>query len=225
MILSQQIPTTLYEALAIIIPGAMASIFGFVKWYLPWRRRSKTERKSVRELRAIQKIYSIMHECIVETAAERVIIFAGHDSGNLPKAGSPFFISSIYWKVRHDSCNHNVCIDTQELDIKTHQDIADYKEVNADEHYIEMLLNIIEKGTTRIDVDSLPEDSILSSYYKMEGVTDSIVIYLGHNTNNLIYMSIATFAEGGFSQDDIVRAKLKALNIKNELGFSEIKIK
>ncbi|MDH3929833.1 MAG: hypothetical protein OEV22_18035 [Deltaproteobacteria bacterium] len=213
------IPNTT-EALSVGIPSVLASILAFVKWYLPWQRKSKVKNQSLNELRSIQKIYSIMHEMISETASERVVIFHGHDSGEIPKAGSPYYISSIYWKVRHDACYHDRCIDVAELDSKTHQDISDYKEVSVDSHYIDMLLDIQEQDTVRIKTDDLPaEHCMLRSFYEMEGVADSMVIYLGYSKNNLMFMSVATFRDEGFSDDDIIRLKLKSSAIKKELGF------
>jgi len=207
-------------AAGIIVPSVFASIVAFVKWYLPWRQKAKVRVKSLNELRSIQRIYSIMNEQIVETAAERVVIFAGHDSGEIPEAGSPYFISSIYWKVRHDQ-SHHPKKDVTKLDIQTHHDIADYREVSADAHYIDMLLEIQDKGTIRLKTQDLPEDCILKSYYDLESITDSIVIYLGYNKNNLIYMSVATFKKEGFDKEDVLRLKLKSLRIKQELGFTK----
>lgn len=210
----------LTEALGVGIPSVLATILAFVKWYLPWKRKTKVMNSSLQELRSIQKIYSIMHEQISETAAERVVIFHGHDSGDIPQAGSPYYISSIYWKVRHDPCYHDRCVDVSELDSKTHQDISDYKEVPVDGHYIDMLLEIQENGSARIKTDDLPEeDCMIRSFYEMEGVSDSMIIYLGYRKNNLIFMSVATFRDEGFSDDDIVRLKLKSSQIKKILGF------
>lgn len=207
------------ETLAVAVPSILAAIFGFLKWYLPWHRKSIVKRKSVKELRTIQRIYTIMHEMVAETSAERIIVFAGHDSGSSPKAGSPYYVSSIYWKVRHDACRHDVCVDVKELDSKTHSDIADYKEVSVDEHYIEMLLELEDKGTVHYKTEDLPEDSQIRDFYDMEGVTESIITFLGYQKTDLLYMSAASFANDGFSEDDEVRLKLKSAKIKRELGF------
>ena len=49
------IPNTT-EALSVGIPSVLASILAFVKWYLPWQRKSKVKNQSLNELRSIQKI-------------------------------------------------------------------------------------------------------------------------------------------------------------------------
>jgi len=211
------------EVISIVIPSVLAAILAFIKWYLPWRRKSQSktiERKSIKQLRSIQKIYSIMGEQIDETSAERVIVFAGHDSGEIPAVGSPYYISSIYWKVRHDPKFHPGK-DVEELDENTYNVIKDYREISADLHYINLLLDIQETGMERIHTKNLPEDCILKTYYTMEGVTDAVLIFLGYSKNNLNYMSVSTFKKTGFTKDDIARIKLKALIIKQEFGFNK----
>jgi len=161
-----------------------------------------------------------MGEQIDETSAERVIVFAGHDSGEIPAVGSPYYISSIYWKVKHDPKFHPG-EDVEELDENIYSVIKDYREISADLHYINMLLDIQYEGVVRIHTKDLPEDCIMKTYYTMEGVTDAVLIYLGYSKNNLNYMSVSTFKKAGFTDDDVARIKLKASIMKQEFGFDK----
>ena len=223
MLLEITHPQHVPELISIVVPSVLAAILAFVKWYLPWRRKVRSkgiERKSIKQLRSIQKIYSIMGEQIDETSAERVIVFAGHDSGEIPAVGSPYYISSIYWKVKHDPKFHPG-EDVEELDENIYGVIKDYREISADLHYINMLLDIQDEGVVRIHTKDLPEDCIMKTYYTLEGVTDAVIIYLGYSKNNLNYMSVSTFKKAGFTDDDVARIKLKASIMKQEFGFDK----
>lgn len=197
----------------------IATVLGFIKWLLPWVKKRHVSRKSVQELRTIQKIYAIMNEMVDETTAERVIIFAGHDSGEIPKAGSPYYTSSIYWIAEHD--RNRWGDDKDALDKQTHQDIADYKEITVDGHYIDMLLRVQNGKSTLIKTEDLPDGSQLRGFYEMEGIVESIIQGIGYVKNNFLYISIATFNETGFTQTEIERLKLKALGIRREFGLTK----
>ncbi len=207
----------LKEVLAVVaaICGSIVALLGFIKWWLPWRKKEEVKINTIQEMRSIQRIYEYMSDQLDDTVAERVIIFAGHDSGKIPKAGSPYYMSSVYWKVCHKKLSKEEAL---EANYSAGIDIADYREIPVDGHYIGMLLHIYEHGDILIKTEELPECQ-LKSYYTTELVTESLVIYLGFVDCNFLYQSIATFDEGGFSAGDLTKIRLKAVAISHELGI------
>ena len=199
------------------VASILATLLGFARWLIPCLKRRRVKNKSVQELRSIQKIYSQMNEMVDETSAERVIIFAGHDSGQIPKAGSPYYTSSIYWVVEHDRDRWGD--ETDSLNKQTHQDVADYKEIAVDGSYIDMLLQVQGGKSIILKTKDLPEGSQLRGFYEMEGIVEAIIQGIGYIKNNFLYMSIATFHEEGFTPNEVERLKLKAAGAKHTFGL------
>lgn len=132
----------------------------------------------------------------VECGATRTVIFGGHNSGGIPRVGSPFYVSALHCHVEGDRGSQ----------------IADYQSINVDAAYIELLLQVVSKGFTRFDCSSTALPCMLLRFYRSEGVTDSLICYLGTTDGNLIYVSFARF-EGCFTENEETRLRLIANQI------------
>ena len=209
----------LKESFAVIaaLIGSIGVVLSFLKWYLPWRKKQKIQKTTIQQMRSIQKVYELMSEQLNNTNAERVVIFAGHNSGNTPKVGTPYYTSAIYWKLSHKTD----CEDTNKRkDRDFGIDISDYKEIKVDGHYIDMLLTAYDRKHMLIETKEMPECQ-LKGYYEAESVVESLVVFLGFVGCNFIYMSIATLREEGFTKCDLTNIKLKASNIATEITGSD----
>jgi len=148
-----------------------------------------------KELSLISKAYVMMQDVVATTTCSRVILFAGHNSGGVPRLGSPFYTTAI-----HSVYGEGVLAQT------------DYKELSVDAHYISMLNDTIRDGRSDLIVGNL-QDSHLKDYYAMEGVTESVIFYLTMKDNCLYYISFATMNEEGFSSIEKTKLELKAASI------------
>ena len=175
-----------------------------LKWALPHflmyleRRRDFKTREGIER---VQDVYNTFEEIVNETSADRVIQFVGHNSGGIPRVEAAFYCTAIRWRVK----------DRPEL--KAGINLSDYFKVPVDRNYIRMLLECERAGHYRFKPEE-EEECQLKSYYRLEGVTDSLIVFLKIKKKQFHYISIATFKEGGFSENDITVAMLKLGKVK-----------
>lgn len=191
-----------FETLGSIAAGVSVAAGTTAKWLWPiardWladrrerKQDEKTEREVVGGLRSLHAIYFAM-ERIESHGADRIVIFGGHNSGGVPRAGSPFYCSALHWHIAADYID---CI-------------ADYTEITVDSRYIAMLIHCERHGSYRFDPVA-EEDGMLKRFYSAEGITDSVVFYLACHQNTFLYLSCCTH-RGKFSDEQITSMKLHA---------------
>jgi len=196
-------PENLYIALISTLGSILAALIGYlglVKARAIKEKKGvvKNERSMLDGLKKLGKVYDIMGEIASDTAAERVLIIAGHNQGGLPRPHCDFWASVI----------HSICIRPNALNpSKSYQNIA------VDQEYVSMLLEIEDKGFVKLVTAEMPE-CLLREYYEMEGVAESIICYLGIKENRFFFLSAALY-EGLFDSRQITAIKIKASLIKN----------
>jgi hypothetical protein len=154
----------------------------------------------VHGMESLQRIYSCMAR-IQHNFASRVLIFSGHNSGGLPRVGSGFWVSALHWVEHPRNALTN---------------FGDYENISVDLQYITMLLDANKEGTVFLKVAEMPS-SLLKNYYMAEGVSESIIVFLGIREKSMFYMSIARYSdEESFSTMDLARIKLACQPILNE---------
>lgn len=176
----------------------LTAIFGFVKWLLPFLRQmqlDKWRRRTEQGARDIQSMYDEM-DAILNNGAQRVIIFSGHNSGGLPRPGAPFYVSAQHWS----------------FDGPARWSPERYQELPVDGEYANMLVSIMDKGHVRYTTEEM-EPCQLRDIYKAEGVTDSLVLYLGSRDKQLRYMSVALY-HGTFTDNQITEIRIRANTIR-----------
>jgi len=185
--------------------GSIVGVIGLATWFIKsgmWReiRLRKRSMDFVKGMEALQRIYLAMAR-IQSDYASRVIIFSGHDSGGLPRVGGGFWVSSL----------HSVEHPRNEV-----TNFGDYANISVDLQYINMLLEAQKEGSVFLRVAEMP-DSLLKSYYMAEGVSESLIVFLGIREKSMFYMSIARYQEEAqFSTMDLARIKLSCQPIFNE---------
>ena len=162
------------------------------------RLRHRKKLRFIEAMKKLSKTLDCMKEIIYETSADRVLIFAGHNSGGVPRATSPFYVSVMHYVYRDESVSIMA---------------KDYKKLCVDAHYIDMLIQIFARGYYHFRTDR-ERDCLLKNFYTAERVTDSLLFYLHNEENNMFFMSVAKIG-GYFSEEEQTRLQLKSSQIAN----------
>lgn len=187
----------------VTIGGIVAAIVGAggfwqtMRWFAE-RRDKKKETSLVKGIESLHRVYSAIAG-IQEIGAHRVILWAGHNSGGIPRPNSPFYASALHWAI----------------DRKFQGRMGDYQNLQVDLDYITMLLALQREGHVRVYPAKMTT-CMLKDCYAAEGVSDSVLLFLGVVENKFLYLSAAKY-EGEFSDLDIVRIRMKSQVIANEI--------
>lgn len=127
---------------------------------------------------------------------ERVLVFAGQDSGGIPQPGNPYTVKALDgWSKKHPELPERFRFEYQ-----------------VDVAYCNMLAKMINDGFVRLTVADMPE-GILKSIYREEGVVDSLLYYLGVDEHILTYMIVASY-KSVFTPDQVVKIELYVHRIR-----------
>lgn len=167
-----------YDTMFKLLGGIFSVLSGagaWLKWFLPWWKANAQKKSLIAGLRTLHEVYLKM-ERLSAYGAERVVVFGGHNSGGIPRVGSPFYATALHWRV----------------DPKRSPGMADYNELQVDTSYIGMLVHIMQHGSYRFDMEK-DQNCLLRRYYEMEGVKDSVIFYLTCVDNTILYLSCASY--------------------------------
>ena len=195
----------LVASLGAAATAVMGSAFGFTKWLLTWIKQVVADRRSAREhvltvegLRAFQELYEAI-QVIRDHGVERVLVFVGHNSGGIPRPGSPFFVSALHWSVDG-----------------AHQEYpARYQNLPVDAQMVQTLVAMRDNGEVRATTEKL-KPCQLKNYYEAEGVTDSLLLPLGISEKKLYFLSAGSYY-GNLSNKQVTEIQLQANRIRNIL--------
>ena len=163
----------------------------FFKDFFKRRQKAKLEDG----LRRIAKIYKKM-EAMSNKGAHRVILFAGHNNGGIPRLTCGFWVSSIFSHV-----------------VEAHRNKSrEYNNIPVDSSYVSMLIGTQLRSYMRFVVDEM-EPCQLKNYYISEGIKDSIVVFIGIYEQKFMYISMANY-ERKFTPNEVTDLVLRAQNIK-----------
>ena len=88
---------------AAAVGAVLSAIFAFFKWLLPFLTGlgevATSMRSTLEGFSKYQKLYLAL-QAIEDSGVQRSIVFAGHNSGGVPKPGSPFYVSALHWSTR-----------------------------------------------------------------------------------------------------------------------------
>lgn len=168
---------------------------------LPFLIKRRVELDVVAGITDQSQAYMLMERAIKEDGARRVIMFTAHNCGHIPSKTKPFYVSAVH-----------VVADT----IEHRQRASAYKNLVVDSHYITMLERLFKDGIYHFRMGEESHDCVLHQFYSAEGVTDSIICYLGVWNNSMVYVSFTKF-EGLFSTTELHNLKMRAVEIREEL--------
>jgi hypothetical protein len=136
------------------------------------------------QVEKIVNIYDQMHRIIEETPVERFLIFKSHNGGGVIKPNTPLYSSVIY--------------EDYTAPFKSVKDV--YQRIEADEEYLRMLVEMIQKKSIILKTEKLPP-GLLKNIYKAEGVKYAEKYFLGTDKKNIYYCSCGTSVEGGWENN------------------------
>lgn len=196
--MSEAIWTTLIgggSAIVVALLGFLGVIYGKKK--MAQTKATKEHDDVVSGLRRLSDTYDVLDSIVEDTSTDRVVIFAGHNQGGVPRPHCGFWVSAL-----HAASNSN------QIFIK-----SSYQNIEVDSHYIQLLVDVERFGLARLKTEEM-EASQLKSYYQLEGVKDSIVFFLGIKENKFLYLSSAKYYDS-FTENEITTLKLKVNQVKN----------
>lgn len=185
------------------VVGIGSLVLSYIKWVVPWfsdRKRESEKQLLIDGLARLRVAFVSMESLLQFPDVGRVILFAAHDSGGLPRIGSPFYTSAIHWAVS----------------FAKRESLADYKMIPLDGHYIQVLLDLKEKDHRVIVTADLPP-CLLKDYYEVEDVSSSLLVFIGIREARFLYVSISKFHGASFSREEITRSIRRVRSIRTAL--------
>jgi hypothetical protein len=186
-----------------VIIAALIGLFGSILIFFlnAWkeRRKLKLSNDVIEGMRKSQIIYSIVEEIVSTSSTERGIIFAGHNSGGIPRPSSSFWVSSIYWHARTP---------------QQEKQLSEYQKLEVDSHYISNLLDCERRGMVVLSTEKMPS-CLLKRYYEAEGVQHSIVFFLKIVENKFLYLSVAKYDATPYDEKEITKIDMKVGMIRS----------
>jgi len=177
--------------------GTVVALLRFMESGIKWINANRVSIED--ELEKMATAYQRMNDIVTLGYADRVILFVGHNSGGIPRLGSPFYVTMI-----HQITAPRVIT-------------GEYKDLAVDAEYVKMLLEAMRNTAVHIDVANMPQCQ-LKDYYVAEGVTESVVEYLCVKSNALYYISYATHNPEGFEHTATTKASLLVNAVRNALA-------
>lgn len=142
--------------------------------------------------------YEIMNT-MLRDGSDRVVVWAGRNSGGVPCVGKPYHVDPVQAVTRYDT--ENV--------------ILGYRNLEVDEAYRRMLLKALERPlSVVVNTTTEMEPCMLKNFYTAEGITQAIIIGLGVDPDDNVYnyMSVATH-KGEFTPAQITKFQVSANEI------------
>lgn len=187
-----------YKDLVAVLIAVIGStgLWNFASKWLENNKKKKRDFQLAEGLKKISQIYKRMEE-MEKYGAERVVLFAGHNAGGIPRLTCGFWVSSIFSHIMSKYSDRS----------------KEYNNIPVDSTYVGMLLEAQTKPYVRYIREEM-DPCQLKKYYESEGVDDSIIIFLGIHENKFMYMSIAKY-DGHFKDTEVTNILLEAQNIKS----------
>lgn len=166
----------LMEHLFVAILGACATVGGGVAAYLFMRPRKAAS--ILDHALAWTELQRICIETVKDSDVQRVMVFMLTNGGGVPRIGSKLYATAI------------VSVTDQLLAHKQ----PEYKSLEVDMNYLEMLISAMAAGKYVMMTDAMPR-GMLRDIYMNEGVKYAEIIPLLQTQDAFFYMSVASFSD------------------------------
>lgn len=170
------------------------------KWF---ERRDQEKWSVIQGLKQLRAMHDSFQEIIGIEKANRVLIFAGSNSGGVPRIDSPFYCEAI-----HGTYDPSIC----EIDPLERYGIKR----KVDRFYVEMLLQLEKDGSVILEREKMP-DCKLKNYYTDEEVRHSALWFIGIIDCKFLYVSVATCEETPFSKSELMRMELAVERLRSAI--------
>jgi hypothetical protein len=151
------------------------------------RRRRRLASAPVSAIQAVHAIYQVLVTLLAETDARRIVLLRAENSGHIPRAGQPLYVTVAY-----------------EVHQRGSRRLApEWQRRAVDQAYVATLVELAARGSVELEVAKMPA-GVLRTVYEADGVTTSWVRSLVSTPTAWFYLSIP-FAEDA-QLDPSVRA-------------------
>jgi hypothetical protein len=153
------------------------------------RRRRQLATAPVAAIQAVHAIYQVLVTLLAETDARRIVLLRAENSGQIPRAGQPLYVTVAY-----------------EVHQRGLRRIAsEWQRRAVDQAYVATLVELAAQGAVELEVQQLPA-GILRTVYEADGIATSWVRSLISTPTAWFYLSIP-FADDA-QLDPSVRARV-----------------
>ena len=186
-----------------LIGAVLVGFRGVVMAYFDsWMDRIKRQRYA-HGFDTIADFYQTFESIASLKSIERHMLLEGKDSGGLPTPGKPYTVRALLGKTKVEG--------------KEDPPALYGFDILVDLHYCEMLKRIIQDGHILISTATMPE-CFLKNCYTSEGVTQSLICYVGIVENNLVFTSFSKYS-GEFTRSDIIAIGLGVAKLRSKLAL------
>lgn len=206
----RELPTEWAVLLAAVIAGVatfsatvMSGATGVVNaYFMRWRDRV-TRVQYAHDLGMFGAFAAVLRRLEELPGVDRALVFTGKNGGGRPRPGYKYTVrAQDVWSRKPGETEH----------------LRDFYGVDlpVDEHYVAMLLAIIQYGQVTNVTTTMPEDSQLRGYYDVEGVVSSIIYFLAINlkSQELSFVSVASY-KAEFTRVERVRIEMQVEQLRS----------
>lgn len=161
------------------------------------------QKNYLRGLRETADFLSSLEELDRLVMVERYGLFEGKDSGGLPQAGKPYTVRCLKGKT---SVRGKV----------SPQEKYSF-DIQIDTAYINLLTKIVEEGVIRIKTSEM-EPGLLKDLHESEGVSDTLIFFLGIVDYRLLFLGVSRYADREFGKTDQIGINLVVSKLRAKLG-------
>jgi hypothetical protein len=151
------------------------------------RRRRRLASAPVAAVQAVHAIYQVLVTLLAETDARRIVLLRAENSGQIPRAGQPLYVTVAY-EVHQRGLRRIT---------------SEWQRRAVDQAYVATLVELAARGAVELEVAEMPA-GILRTVYEADGVATSWVRSLISTPTAWFYLSIPFAADARL--DPSVRA-------------------
>lgn len=186
------------SAVSIIVAFREGLVSLIQRWF---NRISREESTFVQGMETLRELHEIMERILRVPKVGRVLMFAGSNSGGIPRPESPFYSQAIHGYQKRSLS-----------DIDAFERFRHKREMDGE--YVKMLLKIYDQGKIVIDVATMPECK-LKMYYTTEKIHHSVIFFLAIREMKFLYISVATHREEPFTPEELTLFELGIEDIRS----------
>ena len=164
---------------------------------------SRAYKKVIDGMERSRASYRSLETMRKSTTASRVILFAGHNSGGIPRPGTPFYTSAIWWSIDDDA-------------VESNNQVGYYDKLVVDAEYMSMLLEAEKNGVVEMNTEDM-KPCLLKKYYHAEGVTHSLVLFVAITEKKFMYISVAKTDDVPFTEDEVTKLRLMTDSVREAI--------
>lgn len=173
------------------------------------RRRARIHTKKMSAIyRADRALKSGAIDAVRAHNADRALVFNAHNCGKELMVGGLKFTSATFGYARNQN-------DLKQSPFEHGDELVEqYQQIPLNVDYLQMIEEVLDHGFYHFRTDD-HKNAQLYEYYKSEGITDSYLFLAWSSDYAICYWSVATFRDGGFTDEEVTAIKLQAQTIRS----------